>query len=644
MILDDFATSFHDIELADASAAVSAAWLHAWELPPRMDVSEWADAHRKIAKGSGAEPGQWRTDRHPPLREIMDCLSDHSPVRVVDFMKSGQIGATEIGINWTCYVIDRGIDSMIVAQPVKDLARSWAVAKFDPGVLDMPLVLDKLSTDNTFEKQFPGGTLWVIWTNSSKQLRQRTARYIFMDEVDEYPRNLNNQGPAEQQLATRAMSYGERAKIYRACTPTVAGGSAIEAGFLDGDQRHYHVHCPHCGGEQVLDIEHLQPDGTFACAVSRGGFGQGAVVQDEQDTRRQRVADGILARAGILTGDAARAARQDNPAAHQPLYVLAEQSLIAAGVNTRNMDRDQISRMALAQSTGDFPVILENVLHKMLLAAYRLQQFTWSRFCATGSLSDYRPHNRYHLGSFSDLKPVNEEGEYENGVLSDAAKETIQGSRKGRILQITPEVLVNDDLGAFSRPTTVLGQAAARTIEKDVYGLLALNAGLGPLMSDGKTLFHADHGNIAAVAAAPTVASFDAGRQQMGSQMDPGGNDYLDIVPAVWLGPKSLRGAAVVVNEAEFDDEANKNQRRPNISRGLVSDIIDTPRLSGTAWMLFADKDLEPVIEVAFLNGVQTPTLEQETNFRTDGLSWKVVHRYGVGAVGWKGAHRNAGQ
>lgn len=408
-----------------------------------------------------------------------------------------------------------------------------------------------------------------------------------------------------------------------------------------------------CLADPRMTVEQAQarllqrlPNGAtpLAAAPTRGSFGQSGVVRDEADTRRQRVADGILARAGILTGEAAIAARQDNPAAHQPLYVLAEQSLIATGVNTRNMDRDQISRLALAQSTGDFPVILENVLHKMLLAAYRLQQFTWSRFCATGSLSDYRPHNRYHMGSFSDLKPVNEEGEYENGVLSDAAKETIQGSRKGRILQITPEVLVNDDLGAFSRPTTVLGQAAARTIEKDVYGLLALNAGLGPLMSDGKTLFHADHGNIAAVAAAPTVASFDAGRQQMGSQMDPGGNDYLDIVPAVWLGPKSLRGAAVVVNEAEFDDEATKNQRRPNISRGLVSDIIDTPRLSGTAWMLFADKDLEPVIEVAFLNGVQTPTLEQETNFRTDGLAWKVVHRYGVGAVGWKGAHRNAGQ
>ena len=183
---------YDDIALAPAAQIVAEAWALAWQLPPRMHVSEWADLHRKIARGSGAEPGQWRTDRHPPLREIMDCLSDHSPVQLLDFMKSGQIGATEIGINWASYVVDRGIDSMIVAQPVKDLARSWAVSKFDPGVADMDELAGKISSDTTFEKRFPGGTLWVIWCNSSKQLRQRTARYIFMDEVDEYPRNLAN--------------------------------------------------------------------------------------------------------------------------------------------------------------------------------------------------------------------------------------------------------------------------------------------------------------------------------------------------------------------------------------------------------------------------------------------------------------------
>lgn len=257
----------YDVELADASSVVCDAWLQAWQLPPRQTVSEWADAHRIIAKGAGSEPGPWRTSRNPILREIMDCLSDHSPVRVVDFMKSAQIGATEIGINWSGYVIDRGSDSMIVAQPVKDLARSWANSKFDPAVAEMPELLAKMTADNTLEKHYPGGTLWVIWSNSSSQMRQRTARYIFMDEVDEYPRDIGGQGPADQQLEARAMSYGDRAKVYRACTPTIEGVSAIEAGHAEGDRRVYVVQCPHCGEEQVLEIERLQPNGTFACAV-----------------------------------------------------------------------------------------------------------------------------------------------------------------------------------------------------------------------------------------------------------------------------------------------------------------------------------------------------------------------------------------
>jgi hypothetical protein len=295
------------------------------------------------------------------------------------------------------------------------------------------------------------------------------------------------------------------------------------------------------------------------------------------------------------------------------------------------------------QTTSDFPVLLENTLHKMLLNAYRLQAFTWPRFCATGTLADYRPHNRYHLGSFTDLKEVNEAGEYETGVMSDGAKETIQGKRKGRILQITPEVLVNDDLGAFTRPTQALGQAAARTIENDVYALFALNGGNGPAMSDGLPLFHATHGNIAAAGAAPSVAAIDAMRQQMASQKDPAGNDFLDILAQIWMGPLSLGGSAREINAMEFNDEAQKSQRRPNSVRGLFGDVIDTPRLGGAPWYMLADPNIEPVFEVAFLDGVQTPTLEQERNFRTDGLAWKVVHRYGVAAVGTKGIVKNAG-
>jgi hypothetical protein len=263
--------------------------------------------------------------------------------------------------------------------------------------------------------------------------------------------------------------------------------------------------------------------------------------------------------------------------------------------------------------------------------------------CATGTLADYRAVPRYHLSSFSDLKSVNEHGEYEQGVLGDGAKETIQGSRKGRILAIMPEVLINDDMGAISRPTLALGQAAGRTIEKDFYATLALNSGMGPTMSDGHPLFYSGHNNIAATPAAPGVDSWDAARQQLGSQQDPGGNDYLDISPAIWLGPLSLGTKARVVNTSEFNPDVSSKYAPPNTSRGLVRDVVDTPRLTGTPWYMFADPSVEPVIEVAFLNGVQTPTIEQEQNFKTDGLSWKVVHRYGVGGVGYRGAVRNAG-
>jgi ATP-dependent protease ClpP protease subunit len=368
------------------------------------------------------------------------------------------------------------------------------------------------------------------------------------------------------------------------------------------------------------------------------------VVSDERDVERSRIVDAMLARAGVITGDAAEAARRDNPHARATLLAIAEHSLIRAGINTRSLSRDEIAQRVLAmQGTSDFPVLMANVLNRMLIGGYNLQAFTWSRFCSIGTLSDYRPHNRYHLSSFSDLKEVNEHGEYENGVLGDAAKETIQGKRKGRILQLTPEVIVNDDLGGLQRIASALGQAAGRTIEKDLYALLALNAGLGPVMNDGLTLFHADHGNIAAVAAVPSVASFDASRQQMGNQKDPGGNDFLDITPAIWLGPLSLGGSARAVNAAEYDDDSQKNQRKPNISRGMYRDVVDSPRLSGTAWYSFADPNIEPVIEVAFLDGVREPRLEQETNFRTDGLSWKATHRYGTAGIGYRGATRNAG-
>jgi phage major head subunit gpT-like protein len=215
---------------------------------------------------------------------------------------------------------------------------------------------------------------------------------------------------------------------------------------------------------------------------------------------------------------------------------------------------------------------------------------------------------------------------------------------KGNIIHLSRQVVVNDNLSAFINVSDMLGRAARRSIEADVYAMLAENGGLGPTQADGQPLMHASRGNVDGTAGANSTARWDAMRVIMSQQMDVSGNDYLDIRPAIWLGPVGLGGAARGVNEAEYDDEATRNQRKPNVSRGLVSDIVDSPRLTGSRYYLLASPGEAPVFEVVFLDGQDSPFLDRQEGFDVDGTRWKVRLDYGVHAVDYRGIVTNAGQ
>jgi hypothetical protein len=160
-------------------------------------------------------------------------------------------------------------------------------------------------------------------------------------------------------------------------------------------------------------------------------------------------------------------------------------------------------------------------------------------------------------------------------------------------------------------------------------------------LSDGVTLFHANHFNVST--GAPTVNSFDAARLVMAIQTDVSSNDYLDLKPAVFLANSALEGAAKVVLNSTYDpDTANKLQRA-NIAYGLVQDIVTSPRAAATVWYFFANPSEAPVLEVAFLDGNDTPYLEMENGFSVDGSSWKVRMDYGVAGVDFRGAVRSTG-
>lgn len=377
----------------------------------------------------------------------------------------------------------------------------------------------------------------------------------------------------------------------------------------------------------ILDEMHKSTQG--------GTMPHAEITEDEHDKVRENAALALVARAGC--GKVAT----DNPFRGMTLENVAREVLEFNGVRTRGMNREAVIKAAITHSTGDFPNIFENALHKTMLNAFELQKPAWPRFCRTSSLSDFRPHLRYRTGSFSDLTTVLENGEYKDGTIGDADRESITAVSKGRILNVSREMLINDDMGVFTNIAAALGQAAARTLDKDVFALFASN---GPTLGDGHALFDdTNHHNVIGSGTAPTIAAFEAMRVKMAQQLDPSGNDYLDIRPTIWLGPLSLGGQARSTNAAEYDDEATKNQKRPNISRGLFSDIVDTPRLPATVWYALADPAVAPVFEVGFVNGVQVPQLAMEEAFRSNGMSWRVSYDYAVGAVGYQGIVRNAG-
>ena len=365
-------------------------------------------------------------------------------------------------------------------------------------------------------------------------------------------------------------------------------------------------------------------------------------TEDEVDKRRAAMASALLLRAGVAPA-AERDAAGANPFRGRTLLAMAEASLQAAGINTARMgDRREIVASAFTQSGSDFPVLLENVMHKTLLSAYGLQALTWSRFCKRGTVSDFRAHGRYRVGSLGNLQSKNELGEYKQIAIPDGEKSSITAATKGFILSISREAVINDDLGALTDQASAMGRAAARTVEADVYALLLSNSGLGPTMSDGKTLIHADHGNVA-TGAAMSVDAFDAMRVLMAQQKDVSGNDFLDLRPDVLLCPIGLGGTAKVINGAEFDTSVSSKFQVPNKVRGLFRDIVDSPRLTGNPYWALANVNEAAALEVAFLDGNSEPFMELETAFTTDGARYKVRLDYGVAGHDWRGAVRNAG-
>jgi ATP-dependent protease ClpP protease subunit len=345
------------------------------------------------------------------------------------------------------------------------------------------------------------------------------------------------------------------------------------------------------------------------------------------------VGDSIRAQLLTRAGHAEREA--SNAYASYNLRDLARASLTDRGIGVSGMNPLQMVGLAFTHSSSDFGNILLDIANKSVLMGWETAEETFERWTKKGQLGDFKIAQRVGLGDFNSLRQVREGAEYKYVTVGDHAQQ-IALATYGELFSITRQAIINDDMSMLTDIPMKMGFAAKGTIGDLVYAVLTQN----PKMADGKTLFHADHGNLGS--GAPSVAAIDANRMLMRKQKS--GNRSLNIRPEFVLCPVGLETTMNQIIKSSSVKGADVNAGIANPIQNFA-EVIAEPRLddsSATQWFLAAGKGRD-TIEVAYLDGIDTPYIEQQQGFTIDGVATKVRIDAGVAPLDHRGLVKSTG-
>lgn len=338
------------------------------------------------------------------------------------------------------------------------------------------------------------------------------------------------------------------------------------------------------------------------------------------------------------------------------LVDMARDILEANGVKTRGMSKVEVASEALSQraggmhSTSDFTVILGNTVNRTLRSAYEAAPQTFRPLVRETTVSDFKAVTRAQLGEAPQLEKVNEHGEFKRGTMGEGS-ETYRIATFGKIVGITRQALINDDLGAFTRLAQMFGQQAAQ-LESDLVWWQILS---NPTMGDNVALFHlASHKNL------QTAAAFDLDpiskmRAAMAKQKGVDGKTVLNIRPQFLMVPVDLETVAEQKLRTAFYPDASTKVATESmksltiISEPRIDNGIDNPSVgaavagSSTAYFLAASPASTDTVELAYLEGNRGVYTESKMGFNTDGVEIKVRMDAGAKVIDWRAFQKNAG-
>lgn len=313
------------------------------------------------------------------------------------------------------------------------------------------------------------------------------------------------------------------------------------------------------------------------------------------------------------------------------------------GIKTRGMTKMEVAGLVLGMrggmmSTSDFPDLLADVANKTLRDQYAEAPQTYQAISRRISLPDFKPIKRNQLGDAPQLTKVLAGGEFTRGSVGEG-KEQFSLLTYGRVVALSRQALINDDMDAFSRIPGLFGRSA-RDLESDlVWAEVTNNAA----MADGYNLFDTTHhGNLSGTSDAISVTSVGAARKAMRIQKGLGGKQFLSIAPRYLIVPPSKEtiGEQFLSPAMVATQDSNKN---PFMGR---LQLIAEPRLeaaSTTAWYLAADPGAIDIIEYAYLEGESGPMIETRLGFDVDGMELKCRHDFAAKVIEYRGLFKNPG-
>ena len=327
------------------------------------------------------------------------------------------------------------------------------------------------------------------------------------------------------------------------------------------------------------------------------------------------------------------------------LVDMARECVEMVGGSTRGLMPAEIAKAALGcdrqamrsagmHSTSDFPLLLGNTVNRTLRAAYEVAPQTWRPLGRQTTVPDFRAVTRAALGDIAALEQIKEHGEYQYGTLEEDGA-PIKVAKFGKIIAITWEAIVNDDLGAFTRVPQALGNAAAQTESDVVWSLLLGN----PNYTDGVAIFHANHGNLAASGGAINTTTLAAARASMRKQKTKGGA-FLNLAPEFLVVGPDKELEAYQFTSSNYVPAKNSDI---NDSRNAALTVIVDARITGNQWYLYASPGVVDTFEYAYLEGEQGVFTETREGFEVDGMEIKARLVFGAGWVDYRAGYKNPG-